>query len=105
MGYGPHRRAARVFAFHTAEGVPAGRGYRVSGPWRGRRSGLSEPVQVKVGDEVELRKPHACGANRWAVVRTGVDVRVRCTDCGRHVLMPRPQFEKAVRKVLRVAGR
>jgi len=54
---------------------------------------------------VELRKPHACGANRWAVVRTGVDVRVRCTDCGRHVLMPRPQFEKAVRKVLRVAGR
>ncbi len=59
---------------------------------------MGEPV--KAGDEVELRKPHACGANRWRVLRTGADIRVQCTQCGRTVLLPRDQFEKAVKKRL-----
>lgn len=57
------------------------------------------PPAVKLGDLVELRKPHACGSNQWAVVRTGVDIRVRCLQCGRSVLMPRTEFLKAVRKL------
>ena len=62
---------------------------------------VAEPVVVKAGDEVELRKPHACGGKRWLVVRTGADLRLQCVQCGRYVLLPRDQFEKAVRKVVK----
>ena len=56
---------------------------------------------VAVGDEVQLRKPHACGANRWTVVRTGADLRLQCTRCGHTVLLPRDQFNRAVRSIVR----
>lgn len=46
-----------------------------------------------------MRKPHACGANRWIVIRTGADIRIKCTQCGRAVLMPRPQFARAVKEI------
>lgn len=61
---------------------------------------MREPGQIRLGDSVRMRKPHACGANDWTVVRTGVDIRIRCNQCGRAILMPRPQFVKAAKKLL-----
>lgn len=49
-------------------------------------------LKLNVGDEVELRKPHACGANAWRIVRKGVDVRLECLGCGHRVLLPREKF-------------
>lgn len=65
---------------------------------------MREPIAIHLGDVVEMRKPHACGANRWAVTRTGADIRIRCTQCGRSVLMARPQFVRALRKINRPGG-
>jgi hypothetical protein len=64
---------------------------------------MPEVPSVTVGDEVELRKPHACGTNRWVIVRPGADVRLRCTGCGHTVLLPRDQFNRALRKVVKRA--
>lgn len=61
---------------------------------------MSHRGSVVVGDEVEMRKPHACGGNRWVLVRTGADLRVKCLGCGRSLLMPRDQFNRAVRRVV-----
>ena len=61
---------------------------------------MPETPPIAVGDEVEMRKPHACGANRWVVVRTGADLRLKCCQCGRSLLMPRDLFNKAVRRVV-----
>ncbi len=61
---------------------------------------MPEPVQVKVGDQVQLRKPHACGSNRWAILRTGADLRLQCARCGHTVLLTREEFNKAFRRVL-----
>lgn len=47
-----------------------------------------------------MRKPHACGGNEWTVVRTGMDIRIRCAQCGRSVLMSRPQFLGAAKKLI-----
>ena len=57
-------------------------------------------MEIRLGDVIEMRKPHPCGANRWTVVRTGIDIRIRCAECGRTVLMPRTQFIRAMRKRL-----
>lgn len=56
-----------------------------------------------VGDIVKMRKVHPCGSDQWEVLRTGMDFRIKCTGCGRIVMLPRPKFEKAVKTVLKRA--
>jgi hypothetical protein len=58
------------------------------------------PVQVRLGDLVRLRKPHPCGGDCWEVVRVGADIRLRCQECGRRVLLPRGIFERRLRAVV-----
>lgn len=36
----------------------------------------------KLGDLVELKKPHPCGSKTWKVVRTGADIRIECQAAG-----------------------
>ena len=62
---------------------------------------MSEPAPIRLGDEVEMRKPHPCGANRWTVIRVGADIRLQCLACGRAVLLPRTQFLRARKRVLK----
>jgi len=45
--------------------------------------------RLEPGWRVRLRKPHPCGNDEWLVVRLGADLRLRCTKCGRRVLLPR----------------
>jgi hypothetical protein len=60
-------------------------------------------VTYKLGDIVQLKKPHACGANEWTVIRMGMDLRVKCVKCQHSVLIPRVRFDRIVRKVLKTA--
>ena len=54
-----------------------------------------------LGDIVQTRKPHACGGDRWEVLRIGMDFRIKCLECGSVVMLPRRKFERAVKAVLR----
>ncbi len=55
-------------------------------------------VRYSVGDVVKMRKPHPCGGEDWEIMRTGVDFRIKCQTCGRVLMLPRPKFEKAVKR-------
>lgn len=57
-------------------------------------------VRYAVGDIVKMRKGHPCGGDEWEIMRTGVDFRIKCTTCGRVLMLPRPKFEKSVKKVV-----
>lgn len=57
-------------------------------------------MKFYLGDVVRMRKPHPCGDDRWEVMRTGMDFRIRCLGCGRVVLLPRKRFEKGVKEIL-----
>lgn len=54
-----------------------------------------------VGDIVRMRKAHPCGGTDWEILRVGMDFRIKCSTCGRVVMLPRPQFEKAVKAVVK----
>lgn len=54
-----------------------------------------------LGDHVLMRKPHACGTNEWVVTRTGADIKIRCCNCGRVVMLDRLDFLKSAKKVLK----
>ncbi|NLJ81077.1 MAG: DUF951 domain-containing protein [Firmicutes bacterium] len=50
----------------------------------------------EVGQILRLRKKHPCGGRTWEVLKPGVDVRLKCTTCGRVILIAR---DKLVRQV------
>ncbi len=56
--------------------------------------------EFNVGDVVELKKQHPCGSKHWEITRTGMDFRIKCSGCGHQVMLPRPKFEKSVKKIL-----
>ncbi|HPU00567.1 MAG TPA: DUF951 domain-containing protein [Bacillota bacterium] len=58
----------------------------------------------RVGQIVQMKKDHPCGANRWKIIRIGMDFRIKCLHCGRSVLLPRSRFERRVKKILAEAG-
>ena len=58
---------------------------------------MPEPMEIRLGDVVRLRKPHPCGGYEWRVVRLGADIGIKCLTCGRRVLLPRRTFEKRVK--------
>ena len=55
------------------------------------------PQEFRMGDVVQLRKPHPCGSLEWEVVRLGADIGLRCGSCGRRVLLERRTLEKRLR--------
>lgn len=59
-----------------------------------------ERKKFRLGDVVRLRKTHPCGEDRWEVLRTGMDFRIKCIGCGRMVMLPRRKFERSVKEIL-----
>lgn len=56
--------------------------------------------KYKLGDKVIMKKPHPCKTNLWKIIRTGVDVKIECINCGRSIMMDRLEFEKKLKKVV-----
>ncbi len=54
----------------------------------------------ELGDRVMMRKPHACGSNAWTITRTGADIKIKCEQCGRIVMMDRGDFMKSAKRIL-----
>ena len=61
-------------------------------------------MEFALGDLVQMRKTHPCGSDQWIIIRVGADIKIRCTGCGRIVMMDRSQFVKRMKKVLKTAA-
>lgn len=59
-------------------------------------------VDFTLNDEVIMKKPHACQTNLWTVVRNGSDIKIKCNNCGREIMMDRLEFMRKLKKVIRL---
>ncbi|MBQ3088382.1 MAG: DUF951 domain-containing protein [Clostridia bacterium] len=57
-------------------------------------------MDIKVGDKIIMKKPHPCGDNRFAVLRIGMDFKLRCLGCGHEIMAPRSKIEKRIKTVI-----
>ena len=61
-------------------------------------------IQMKMdytlGSIVVMKKQHPCGTNEWEIIRIGADIKIRCTNCNRVIMLPRVEFNKKVKKVV-----
>ncbi len=61
-------------------------------------------MELLLHDILTLKKPHPCGGLRWEVLRTGADLKLRCTTCGHELLLPRHKLIPRIRRVERAAA-
>ena len=66
-----------------------------------RAEGSVQGMDIAVGDTILTRKKHPCGASSFEVLRVGMDFKIRCTGCGREVMLPRAKIEKNIKKVVK----
>ena len=59
------------------------------------------PMDIRVGDVLELKKTHPCGSKEWKALRVGMDFKRKCLGCGHEVMIPRVKAEKSIKKVKR----
>ena len=60
------------------------------------------PMDLKVGDIIELKKQHACGCKEFEITRVGMDIKIKCTKCQRLIMLDRETLEKRTKKILKV---
>ena len=54
---------------------------------------------IELGKIVIMKKPHACGGNEWEITRVGVDIKIKCLNCGHEIMMDRLEFKKKIKGV------
>ena len=54
-------------------------------------------MNLQVGEIIRMKKKHPCGTNEWEILRIGMDLRLRCSGCGREIMVPRRLVEKSFR--------
>ena len=59
-----------------------------------------EIIKFKVGDTLEMKKPHPCGNKLFRVLRVGSEMRVVCLECGRDMNIDRIKLERATKKII-----
>ena len=58
--------------------------------------------KYEMGTIVEMKKEHPCGCNKFKIIRVGVDIKIKCENCDRTIMIDRINFNKKVKRVLEV---
>lgn len=58
-------------------------------------------MDIRVGDQLIMKKGHPCGSRQWLVLRIGMDFRMRCCGCGHEIMVPRSKIEKNIKSIIR----
>lgn len=58
--------------------------------------------EYKLGSIVVMKKQHPCGSNEWEITRVGADIKIKCLGCGKCIMLPRLEFNKKLKKVIKL---
>ena len=61
-------------------------------------------VDIQIGDKLQMKKKHPCGADIFTVTRIGMDFKLRCDGCGHEVMVSRVKAEKSLKKIIKTDG-
>ena len=56
--------------------------------------------EIRLQDVVEMRKKHPCGSFVWTVTRIGADIKMKCSGCGRVVMLDRVEFLRRRKRLI-----
>jgi hypothetical protein len=56
--------------------------------------------QYELNSIVMMKKPHPCKNNLFQITRLGIDIKIKCLNCGRSIMLNRVDFDKKIKKVM-----
>lgn len=56
--------------------------------------------EIRLFDQVEMRKKHPCGSSVWTVTRIGADIKMKCDGCARVVMLDRVDFLRLRKRLI-----
>ncbi len=60
-------------------------------------------MEYDLNSIVEMRKEHPCKKSKeWQIVRMGADIKIKCLGCQSVVMLPRREFERKLKKVVKL---
>lgn len=51
-------------------------------------------MRFQINDVLTFKKNHACGSNKWQVIKAGVDVKLECLGCKRVISLLPSEIDK-----------
>ena len=54
-------------------------------------------MKYEIGMIISTKKPHVCKNDQWEVIRTGADIKIKCLNCGREVMISKVKLDKIVK--------
>lgn len=67
--------------------------------WLKMKVNIIMTKEYGLNDIVEMKKPHPCGSRLFSITRMGADIKIKCNQCDRVIMMPRRDFEKRMKMV------
>jgi hypothetical protein len=61
----------------------------------------NKDLNYELGTKVIMKKQHPCGTNLWEIVRLGADIKIKCVNCGRIIMLPRIEFNKKLKRIVK----
>ena len=61
---------------------------------------MDDIIKISEGDVFELKKKHPCGSNKFEVVKSGIDCKLKCLGCGHIINMDRILLRKSIKNVI-----
>ena len=58
-------------------------------------------MEYNLDDKVIMKKEHPCGNSEFQIIRLGADIKIRCTKCDHVIMLPRVDFNKKIKKVIK----
>lgn len=56
-------------------------------------------MKYEINDVVTLKKKHVCGSYDWIILRTGIELKLRCAQCGREIMILKIDLDKKVKSI------
>lgn len=51
-------------------------------------------MRYKENDIIDFKKTHACGNNKWKVLKTGATIKLECVKCLRQIVLLPSEIDK-----------
>ena len=61
----------------------------------------NKDLNYELGTKVIMKKQHPCGTNLWEIVRLGADIKIKCVNCGRIIMLQRIEYNKKLKRIVK----
>jgi len=56
-------------------------------------------MRYNIGDHIITKKKHVCGSDEWEVLRIGVEIKIKCINCSRELMIFKADLDKKIKTI------